>query len=103
MSAQPMHTPGPWTAYCRSVLHVEGQPWPEDEFLQWEIVGPRVPSGRGEFFEADARLIAAAPELLLAAQGLIGKFERLAHYDDEKAAIAEAQAIVAKATGGAHG
>lgn len=58
------HTPGPWQAKCRDVGYVDGQDWPEDEFLQWEVGGPRVPSGRGEFFQADALLIAAAPELL---------------------------------------
>ena len=58
------HTPGPWRAVCRDVGYVKGQDWPEDEFLQWEVEGPKVPSGRGEFFQADAMLIAAAPELL---------------------------------------
>jgi hypothetical protein len=57
------HTPGPWVASCRHIGY-EGGDWPEDEFLQWEVDGPRVPWGRGEFFQADARLIAAAPELL---------------------------------------
>lgn len=58
------HTPGPWTAYCRDVNHKEGEPWPKVNFLQWEVSGPEVPDGRGEFYEADARLIAAAPDLL---------------------------------------
>jgi hypothetical protein len=65
MSAAHTHTPGPWVADCRDVNYKGGE-WPENEFLQWEVVGPRVPSGRGEFFQADARLIAAAPELLAA-------------------------------------
>ena len=57
------HTPGPWVASCRHIAYKGGE-WSEDEFLQWEVDGPRVPHGRGEFFQADAFLIAAAPELL---------------------------------------
>jgi len=46
MAAMGEWTPGPWRAYCRHVNWRDGEPWPRDEFLQWE-----------------ARLIAAAPEL----------------------------------------
>lgn len=59
----PKHTPGPWRAVCRSSAYVEGQEWDEDEFLQWEVHGMRCPRGRGDYFQADAHLIAAAPEL----------------------------------------
>lgn len=57
------HTPGPWVASCRHINY-DGGEWSEDEFLQWEVDGPRTPSGRGQFFQADALLIAAAPDLL---------------------------------------
>ena len=57
------HTPGPWKATCRDMTY-KGGDWSEDEFLQWEVEGPRAPFGRGDFFQADARLIAAAPDLL---------------------------------------
>lgn len=56
-------TPGPWQAVCRSLGYVEGQEWGEDEYLQWEVHGPRRPRGRGDYFQADAYLITAAPEL----------------------------------------
>lgn len=64
------HTPGPWTAKCRHVSYSGGD-WPEDEFLQWEVEGPRVPWGRGDFHQKDAQLMAAAPELLEALKGLL--------------------------------
>jgi hypothetical protein len=89
------HTPGPWKAYCRDVGHKENEPWPEDEFLQWEVNGPRVPDGRGEFYEADARLIAAAPDLL---------FQLLAasNYIDALGGDSKSyRAAIAKATGDA--
>ena len=57
------HTPGPWIAYCRHVNYVEGADWPRDEFLQWEVSGPAAPDGRGDYFQADAHLIAAAPDM----------------------------------------
>ena len=87
------HTPGPWVARCRHVNYVEGQEWPEYEFLQWEVEGPRVPNGRGEFFQADARLIAAAPELLGCCIKALAAWEGTGPailLDDLRAAIAKA-------------
>ena len=86
-------TPGPWEARCRHVDYAGGV-WPENEFLQWEVAGPRVPDGRGEFYQADARLIAAAPEMadalgLLedAASCLIATFGRISENYPEHGAI----------------
>lgn len=87
------HTPGPWKAYCRDVGHEDGTPWPEDKFLQWEVGGPRVPDGRGEYYEADARLIAAAPDLLAVLESMKQKLridDPLDMYDDVCEAIAKA-------------
>jgi hypothetical protein len=67
MSAK--HTPGPWVAECRHVSYPGGE-WPKDEFLQWEVKGPLLPWGRGDFYQSDALLIAAAPDLLAALQNL---------------------------------
>lgn len=64
------HTPGPWKAFCRDTGYVEGEPWSEDRFLQWDIEGPEEPDGRGQFFEKDARLVAAAPDLLAEVRSL---------------------------------
>jgi hypothetical protein len=60
----PRHTPGPWRAYCRDITYRDGAWWPEEEFLQWEVEGPPEPYGRGSYHQADAHLIAAAPDLL---------------------------------------
>lgn len=101
MSAQ--HTPGPWKAVCRSVAY-EGGEWPESEFLQWEVEGPRVPSGRGEFFRADARLIAAAPDLLAALESAADSLQQLADLNRCPAnmkGLRLARAAIDKATAGA--
>ena len=87
------HTPGPWRAYCRDVSYTEGQPWPEDQFLQWEVDGPEQPPGRGEFFEADARLIAAAPDLLEALQHMVALLKAIGYGTEH------ADCAIAKATG----
>lgn len=59
MSAK--HTPGPWKAVCRSIDNQEN-----DYFLGWDIEGPPE-AQRGQFERgADARLIAAAPQMLSA-------------------------------------
>ena len=56
-------TPGPWRAYCRD----NSSTFDRSRFLQWELEGPEVPSGRGEFFGEDACYIAAlSPEVVLA-------------------------------------
>lgn len=98
------HTPGPWAASCRDIGY-EGGDWPEDEFLQWEVHGPRVPWGRGEFFQADARLIAAAPELLDALEK-VNEWACFASEEDVSARLMAlqqigvlARAAIAKATG----
>lgn len=85
------HTPGPWKAYCRSVSYKGGE-WPKDDFLQWEVEGPEVPSGHGEFFQADAYLVAAAPDLLAALQWLV-------YGEGEEVNCLE---VIARATGAQH-
>lgn len=97
-------TPGPWRASCRSVAYSDGE-WPEDEFLQWEVEGPRYPTGRGDFFQADALLIAAAPELLEALQTLLPMLDEWHEAypesvgDKELPARRLAHAAIMKATG----
>ena len=92
--AQPTHTPGPWT--LRAVQPGEAvfkRPF-------WEI-GAEV-SGKGVAFafgndEANARLIAAAPDLLAACKAVIG----LGAIPTTQPEHRQLEAAIAKATGGA--
>ncbi len=80
------HTPGPWTAWDRGI--------------GWEVHDPKgwpVNSEHKDTFkEADARLIAAAPELLTASKWVVEAYE-----DDWRLgeAMGALRAAIAKATG----
>lgn len=66
------HTPGPWTARGTAVVaQVNGHPW---EVCNNGDVGPSHPI-LGECL-ANARLIAAAPDLLAAAAQALADFDR---------------------------
>ena len=96
------HTPGPWTAKgYPSVYYPDGV---------WYIEGPAEDAGADGFINAaDARLIAAAPDLLAALQGVAGFAHAMAEHDrkydtlgfmvncPDKRCIA-ARAAIAKAT-----
>ena len=82
------HTPGPWRAVKRAqpIGWAEWEvAWSDDGELVCDVV----------YHEADARLIAAAPELL---EALVECLECEFAVTD-KAAIEKAQAAIAKATG----
>lgn len=84
------HTPGPWAVSLgmRTIQVIAGS--------------FRLAIGIDKEAEANARLIAAAPELLEALKGLCGLAElRPGHLQDYKAAVADARAAIAKATGSA--
>lgn len=86
------HTPGPWTHNATAGDH--------DFAVYPEATGRDVALVR-DFNEANARLIAAAPELLRCLTGLTGLAAmRPGHLQDYKAAVIEARAAIAKATGG---
>lgn len=84
---QAAHTPGPWTILNRGYKsHVT------DSDMRWnaEVVGPG--------HTANARLIAAAPDLLAALEILV--FDCEAHgLDDNDAHLREARAAIARAKG----
>lgn len=87
------HTPGPWTCFYKHKYdewHVS-VPMP-DSSMKWALFDDGV---RSENPEADARLIAAAPELLLALQRVIAISDR------DHDAWNVAKAAIAKAVGGA--
>ena len=94
------HTPGPWVMddaqpgdLFRHVLHGNG-----DSFGYI----CRISTNGNANADADARLIAAAPELLEALQRLSAQCERLRlPGQTESDAERTARAVIAKATGGA--
>lgn len=84
------HTPGPWRAEHRH----SGAGATDDETggLGWDIVGPPEPSMRGQFARAaDARLVAAAPELLAACKALLAAGPCDACYDDPHHDVVECE------------
>lgn len=110
MSAQ--HTPGPWAeGDCQNDWSADN----DGENTWTEIVAAGRPDpiclvvegaawGRDDILDANARLIAAAPELLEALQamthGLPDLLESIG-YSDEEDMIGKALAAIAKATGAA--
>ena len=94
------HTPGPWR-------------WSQNPHGGARVETPRVgiadvlsragvPHPAQESCAANARLIAAAPELLEALRGLVAEAKRL-HVDDILgSSVDAARAALAKATGGDH-
>lgn len=89
-------TPGPWKASCRDMSYVDGDEWSRDEFLQWEVEGPDVPRGRGDYYQADALLIAAAPDMLDALEQMLRLWRALGGTEDAYEAEL-ARAALAKA------
>jgi hypothetical protein len=96
------HTPGPWHArqwQCRAVTSVGRI---SDNALGFEQIAECSANGRQvstEQEEADARLIAAAPELLEALEDLIDAHAVPSTACKERGAYDKARAVIAKATG----
>lgn len=101
------HTPGPWSIKgaslneCKVLIPASKSGWPDD-------MQPIGAYGADRLSEANARLIAAAPELLSAAQNALQNLKRnlasqascgLPHMgDDEHEAIRLLEAAITKAT-----
>ena len=100
------HTPGPWVVGNQTPLNFGVQRGHGMEHLGF-VYGPSFPehSEVGRRSLANARLIAAAPELLDALQALVSATERVSvgDYSEEThdMAVSKARAAIAKATGGA--
>lgn len=90
------HTPGPWD-YRRSGYSVESDNWQiglhNDEPLCIGLRGEEYMCVSGICTEADARLIAAAPTMLIALEHCLNWLP------EDSAAACEARAAIAKATG----
>lgn len=94
MSAQ--HTPGPWIA-VRNGFHCVAVKNSRGGFLTYEAGDFCTKSGEKE---ANARLIAAAPDLPAFAQSLIDDYCSDDGMASAKHIVKLAQEVVAKATGG---
>ena len=84
------HTPGTWVANGLEV-QVADDGWVLAEIVDTNDEG-----------KTNARLIAAAPEMLAACEAMLRAFERsvIGMYPDERAACQFARAAIAKAIGG---
>jgi hypothetical protein len=90
-SDQPIvHTPGPWEANCFLVSQAGGR---RVEICHTGIIGRNKP---GEQAEADARLIAASPDLLEACKMYLDAMDRYGHPDKTDRLM---RAAIEKATG----
>lgn len=90
------HTPGPW-AVCDDYINVHA---PETDIAITDTNSWCAPDH--DIQEANAKLIAAAPELLAALERLLGCMSlRKGHprFDEQHAAWMQAEAILAKAKG----
>ena len=100
MSAK--HTRGPWRSFGSSTIYIEarlGDGWIQEVCS----VGPtEADKGYGEQQQANARLIAAAPELLEALQWLVDLMPDPELDNDavQRAQVIKARDAIAKATGG---
>lgn len=94
------HTAGPWWFDPDNRTVQQGNP----------VMGPRICTvhGTGDDYEANARLIAAAPDLIAALDGLLDAADYVKHFDLSRGeqirklvpALQSARAAIAKATQG---
>ena len=96
------HTPGPWDVEPKGSRHfVDGADGLTVAYLDRAGVRERAE------IEANALLIAAAPELLAALEDMTDRYARamkdsgVSHYPEAMVEIRSARAAIAKATGGA--
>lgn len=97
---QHAHTPGPWVAhnfsYGYGLCVVTNPPKNENENFLGQVIASRTTCPD---WEANARLIAAAPALLSVVEAIL-KSSLLAEFDDGKPLISQAEAAVKLAKGG---
>ena len=99
------HTPGPWNASgpTGSVMQSYSQPWAVVSYPAMLVCGcfGDTPGGDAAA-EANARLIAAAPELLASAkecEAILARMDTLRHIEPQFPALDNLRAAIAKAEG----
>ncbi len=88
------HTPGPWTANLAPQGGFDIEKDPNDLGRYMVLATRNADEARAEEMHANARLIAAAPDLLEALRDMVSDRECLS-----EATVAFAKAAIAKATG----
>jgi hypothetical protein len=101
------HTPGPWIVHD----HAPASVWAGDEHVatcNWWIDPAAIQEGEPDYRvksatkrEANARLIAAAPDMLEAMKNLLDLFDP--YGPEAQRAAKQARAVIAKAEGRSHG
>src|SRR5262249_39013946 len=98
--ARLMHTPGPWEvglySEFRDRYSINAQQWTALADVVVRLDGESTPTGEGE---ANARLIAAAPDLLASLQELERWFITEGSSDKKWPPFVRARAAIARATG----
>jgi len=92
------HTPGPWERSNNSVVSRKASCVVVRLPAQTDRVGDE-PTEQIERWDADARLIAAAPELLAALEATVSLLEKLGHASDNSLTVSAARTAIAKARG----
>lgn len=96
------HTPGPWIEHSGMVWKDGPNVWPKGESVGIPIACMDRESGNGTMpteRDANARLIAAAPDLLEALGSMIHRFDHLALDSGKREAVKAGLAAIAKAKG----
>ncbi len=105
MEQKAAHTPGPWIADLGEAYRVRAQQDGGQVAIMMSLKGQHGLAGRrsGDEVAANARLIAAAPDLLEALIAITNQLERIGDTREHKdgAFIRDARAAIAKATGSA--
>ena len=88
------HTPSPWTVSGKQVKSI-------DHGKRYTVATANNPKFTDEANANNARLIAAAPDLLAALQALVGEADlgELDYDDDTRALLDNARAAIERATG----
>lgn len=97
------HTPGPWTAFNNQIAIGVGSKDSDVAWVRFDNYGLRDSARSTQEDEANARLIAAAPELLEACRLIVCAFDALPPSSPARAwtiHINSARSAIAKATGG---
>jgi hypothetical protein len=95
------HTPGPWSIQGQWQLKTDTGEWVDAECVEapkWGIIGAWVDASCDEA-AANARLVAAAPELLEACKSMLSSGGLIGDRPDVLSAVQKLRRAVAKAEG----